>query len=135
MVPGPTDNACVAVRILVNTERHRHKAKNAAVAVSMTAPDDPYRYLSVAGEVEGITTEGAHEHIETLPAIETCFWLWAGGADPLFECPQFPIVLSFRISINVSRVCYGTVRPGRPETPVSKRLQSVGFASATVENV
>lgn len=65
MVPGPTDDARVAVRILVNTERHRRKAKN-AVAVSMTDPDDPYRYLSVAGEVEGITTEGAREHIETL---------------------------------------------------------------------
>jgi len=57
-------------RILVNTERHRRKAKNAAenpaVAVSMTDPDDPYRYLSVAGEVEEITAEGAREHIETL---------------------------------------------------------------------
>jgi len=57
-------------RILVNTERHRRKAKNAAenpaVAVSMTDPDDPYRYLSVTGAVEEMTTDGAREHIETL---------------------------------------------------------------------
>jgi len=57
-------------RILVNTERHRRKAKHAAenpaVAVSMTDPDDPYRYLSVSGEIEEITTDGAREHIEML---------------------------------------------------------------------
>jgi len=57
-------------RILVNTERHRRKAKNVAenpaVAVSMTDPEDPYRYLSVSGEVEAVTTNGAREHIEQL---------------------------------------------------------------------
>jgi len=57
-------------RILVNTERHRRKAKNVAenpaVAVSMTDPEDPYRYLSVSGEVEEVTTGGAREHIEQL---------------------------------------------------------------------
>jgi PPOX class probable F420-dependent enzyme len=57
-------------RILVNTERHRRKAKNVAenpaVAVSMTDPEDPYRYLSVSGEVEEVTTDGARKHIEQL---------------------------------------------------------------------
>jgi len=57
-------------RILVNTERHRRKTRNVEgdrrVAVSMTDPDDPYRYLSVSGEVEEITTEGAREHIDEL---------------------------------------------------------------------
>jgi PPOX class probable F420-dependent enzyme len=57
-------------RVLVNTERHRRKtrnvAENPAVAVSMTDPDDPYRYLSVTGEVEAITTEGAREHADEL---------------------------------------------------------------------
>jgi len=64
------DYDVAANRILVNTERHRRKAKNAAenpaVAVSMTDPEDPYRYLSVTGEVEELTTDGAREHIETL---------------------------------------------------------------------
>ena len=57
-------------RILVNTERHRRKTRNVesnpAVAVSMTDPENPYRFLSVTGEVEMITTEGAREHIDEL---------------------------------------------------------------------
>lgn len=57
-------------RLLVNTERHRQKARNVernpAVAASMTDPEDPYRYLSVSGEVDELTTEGAREHIEAL---------------------------------------------------------------------
>lgn len=61
-----------ANRVLVNTERHRRKARNVAenpaVAVSMTDPEDPYRYLSVSGEVEEVTTEGAREHADELAA-------------------------------------------------------------------
>jgi len=57
-------------RILVNTERGRRKAKNVerdpTVSVSMLDPDNPYRFLSVTGEVEEITTEGAREHIDEL---------------------------------------------------------------------
>lgn len=57
-------------RLLVNTERERRKERNVdanpSVAISMTDPDDPYRYLSVTGEVTAVTTEGAREHIETL---------------------------------------------------------------------
>jgi len=57
-------------RLLVNTERHRQKARNAArtpgVGVSMTDPDDPYRHLSVIGEVEELTTDGARAHIDKL---------------------------------------------------------------------
>ncbi len=57
-------------RVLVNTERHRQKTRNVernpAVAVSMVDPEDPYRYLSVSGEVAEMTTEGAREHIEKL---------------------------------------------------------------------
>jgi PPOX class probable F420-dependent enzyme len=57
-------------RLLVNTERHRRKARNVdenpAVSVSMTDPEDPYRYLSVTGTVEETTTEGAREHADEL---------------------------------------------------------------------
>lgn len=57
-------------RLLVNTERHRRKAKNVdrdpTVSVSMTDPEDPYRFLSVTGEVDEVTTEGAREHIDEL---------------------------------------------------------------------
>ncbi|WP_226005479.1 pyridoxamine 5'-phosphate oxidase family protein [Natrinema salinisoli] len=57
-------------RLLVNTERGRQKERNVqhnpAVGVSMTDPDDPYRFLSVIGEVDEITTDGAREHIDEL---------------------------------------------------------------------
>ncbi|MFB6123304.1 MAG: PPOX class F420-dependent oxidoreductase [Haloferacaceae archaeon] len=56
--------------VLVNTERGRQKERNASrnsrVGVSMTDPDDPYRALSVLGEVAEIRTEGAREHIDEL---------------------------------------------------------------------
>lgn len=59
-----------ADRVLVNTERHRRKARNVEddprVSVSMTDPENPYRFLSVTGEVDEVTTEGAREHIDAL---------------------------------------------------------------------
>jgi PPOX class probable F420-dependent enzyme len=59
-----------ANRLLVNTERHRRKAKNVendpTASASMTDPDDPYRFLSVTGEVDDVTTEGARAHIDDL---------------------------------------------------------------------
>lgn len=52
------------------TERGRRKERNVVedptVAVSVTDPDNPYRFLSVTGEVEEVTTEGAREHIDVL---------------------------------------------------------------------
>lgn len=57
-------------RVLVNTERGRQKCRNAErdpkVGLSMTDPDDPYRALSIVGEIEAVTTEGAREHIDEL---------------------------------------------------------------------
>lgn len=56
--------------VLVNTERGRRKERNVrenpAVGVSMCDPEDPYRYLSVIGEVAELTHEGAREHIDEL---------------------------------------------------------------------
>jgi PPOX class probable F420-dependent enzyme len=64
------DYDVAADRLLVNTERGRRKAQNVdrdpTVAVSMTDPENPYRFLSVTGEVEDVTTEGAREHIDEL---------------------------------------------------------------------
>lgn len=57
-------------RLLVNTERGRRKERNVAndptVAVSMTDPGNPYRFLSVTGTVTETTTDGAREHIDVL---------------------------------------------------------------------
>lgn len=59
-----------AERILVNTERGRRKERNVrrnpAVGLSMVDPDNPYRYLSVTGEVDDLTEEGARDHIDEL---------------------------------------------------------------------
>jgi len=57
-------------RVLVNTAKGRQKHVNVRndprVGVSMTDPDDPYRALSVVGEVDELTDEGAAEHIDSL---------------------------------------------------------------------
>ena len=59
-----------ADRVLVNTARGRHKERNVRanpkVGVSMCDPDDPYRYVSVQGEVADLTEDGAVEHIDEL---------------------------------------------------------------------
>jgi PPOX class probable F420-dependent enzyme len=56
--------------LLVNTERERRKTKNVEgnpkVGVSMVDPENPYRFLSVFGDVDEITTEGARDHIDVL---------------------------------------------------------------------
>jgi PPOX class probable F420-dependent enzyme len=54
----------------VNTARGRIKDRNmqmnAAVALSISDPDDPYRHLSLRGRIVHITEEGAEEHIHAL---------------------------------------------------------------------
>ncbi|WP_137285070.1 pyridoxamine 5'-phosphate oxidase family protein [Halorussus salinisoli] len=56
--------------LLVNTVRGSRKEQNvretAHVAVSMTDPDDPYRFLTVRGEVVELTEDGAVEHVNRL---------------------------------------------------------------------
>ena len=59
-----------ADRVLVNTERDRRKEKNVRndprVGVLVLDPESPYRWVSVSGEVDEVTTEGAREHIDGL---------------------------------------------------------------------
>lgn len=56
--------------VIVNSARGRQKDKNmgrnAAVALSIQDPDNPYRYLEVRGKVAEITEEGAGEHIDKM---------------------------------------------------------------------
>lgn len=56
--------------VLVNTARNRQKERNVRqnekVGVSIPDPEDPYRYLSIRGEVEDVTADGAVEHIDEL---------------------------------------------------------------------
>lgn len=57
-------------RVLVNTERERQKELNVRQnpQVGLLAPDPTnwWRYISVLGEVEEVTEEGAREHIDVL---------------------------------------------------------------------
>lgn len=57
-------------RVLVNTAKGRVKARNmqlgSPVALSVTDPDNPYRYVQVRGVVSKIRDEGADAHIDYL---------------------------------------------------------------------
>jgi hypothetical protein len=63
--------------LLVNTVRGSRKEQNAEenvhVAVSMTDPDDPYRFLSVRGEVIELTEEGARVLVKIRPNSVTAW--------------------------------------------------------------
>lgn len=70
VTPVWVDYDVEADRLLVNTARGRRKERNVAanpkVGVSMCDPDDGYRYVSVRGEVDELTEDGAVEHIDSL---------------------------------------------------------------------
>src|SRR5438132_7082888 len=57
-------------RIRVNTARGRVKdrnmQKNAAVALAILDPDNPYRHIAVRGRIANVTEEGADAHIDSL---------------------------------------------------------------------
>ncbi|HRE27489.1 MAG TPA: PPOX class F420-dependent oxidoreductase [Anaerolineales bacterium] len=56
--------------VLVNSHKGRLKDKNMEerphVAVEISDPDNPYRYIAIRGHVVEITEEGAEEHIDRL---------------------------------------------------------------------
>ncbi|MEM4781058.1 MAG: PPOX class F420-dependent oxidoreductase [Halalkalicoccus sp.] len=56
--------------VLINTARGRQKERNVSrdpkVGVSILDPNDPYTFVSIRGEAEEITEEGAVEHIDSL---------------------------------------------------------------------
>jgi PPOX class probable F420-dependent enzyme len=57
-------------KVRVNTARGRVKdrnmQKNAAVALSILDPDNPYRHIAIRGRISNVTEEGADEHIDSL---------------------------------------------------------------------
>ena len=57
-------------KVRVNTARGRTKARNlkpqAAVALSIMDPDNPYRYLQIRGRVASASESGADAHIDAL---------------------------------------------------------------------
>ena len=57
-------------KIWINTARGRVKARTlhpgARVAMAITDPDNPYRYLQVRGRVLNVIEDGADAHIDSL---------------------------------------------------------------------
>ena len=70
VTPVWVDYDADAGHVLVNTARGRLKERNLSrdprVGVSLIDPDDPYRFVSVRGEVAEFREEGAVEHIDEL---------------------------------------------------------------------
>ncbi|MDB4968509.1 MAG: class F420-dependent oxidoreductase [Myxococcales bacterium] len=60
----------VGDRVRVNTARGRIKDRNmqqnAAVALSIIDPENPYRHLAIRGRIVKVTEEGADAHIDSL---------------------------------------------------------------------
>jgi PPOX class probable F420-dependent enzyme len=56
--------------VIFNSARGRQKDRNVRreprVAMSISDPDNPYRYLEIRGTVEEITEQGASEHINKM---------------------------------------------------------------------
>jgi hypothetical protein len=57
-------------KVLVNSAKGRVKVKNmekgSPVAISITDPDNPYRYVQIRGQVTRVTEEGAGAHIDKM---------------------------------------------------------------------
>ena len=57
-------------RVIVNSARGRQKdrniRRNPSVALAISDPGNPYRYLEVRGRVAEITEDGASEHIDRM---------------------------------------------------------------------
>ena len=57
-------------KVLVNSAKGRVKVQNmtkgSPVAISITDPDNPYRYVQIRGKVTHVTEEGASHHIDKM---------------------------------------------------------------------
>lgn len=57
-------------KVLVNSAKGRVKVRNlkpgSPVALSITDPDNPYRYVQIRGKVSRVTEEGAGQHIDKM---------------------------------------------------------------------
>jgi hypothetical protein len=57
-------------KVLMNSAKGRVKVRNlkagSPVAISITDPDNPYRYVQIRGKVSRVTEEGAAQHIDKM---------------------------------------------------------------------
>lgn len=79
--------------LLVNVRVDRVKAANLrrrrVAAISVVDPENPYRYLTVTGEVTGWTEEGWQEHMNSLAlrymGLPSYPWFFAGERRLIFR--------------------------------------------------
>ena len=62
------DESTETVELVTTGRKLANVRENPRVGLSMTAPDDPYRFLSVRGVVDEVTEDGAVDHIDALAA-------------------------------------------------------------------
>ena len=78
--------SCDGKYVYVNTARGRQKEKNMAARPMVTlfsmAPDDPYHWIEVRGEVVEMIEEGAVEHIDALALAYEGHTSFFGGPEP-----------------------------------------------------
>lgn len=78
--------SCDGEYVYVNTARGRQKDKNMAARPMVTlfamAPNDPYHWIEVRGEVIEMTEEGAVEHIDALALAYEGHASFFGGPEP-----------------------------------------------------
>jgi PPOX class probable F420-dependent enzyme len=70
--------------VIINSVQSHVKMKNIArdprVAVAISAPGNPSRYIQIRGQVVSVTTDGAVDHIEMLSQKYTgAPYSWYGG--------------------------------------------------------
>jgi PPOX class probable F420-dependent enzyme len=61
-----TDGTHILINSAEGRVKDRNMRRNPRVAVVITDPKDPYRYIQIRGKVVEITTKGAREHIDWL---------------------------------------------------------------------
>ncbi len=77
-----TDGEHIVINSVEGFQKIRNIRRDPRVAVSVSDPDNPFRYFAVRGHVVAITPEGGVEHIEKLAQRYLgAPYPWYGGRD------------------------------------------------------
>jgi PPOX class probable F420-dependent enzyme len=77
-----TDGEHILVNSVVGYQKTRNVERDPRVAVAVSDPADPTRYITVRGRVTAATTDGAADHIEALAQKYLGGpYPWYGGRD------------------------------------------------------
>jgi PPOX class probable F420-dependent enzyme len=79
-----TDGGNILINTVQGFQKLRNVERDRRVALTVSDPGAPVRYYEVRGDVTGITTDGAVEHIEKLAQryLGTSY-PWYGGRDQI----------------------------------------------------